>query len=167
MSNTHCTRCHRYMSVGGVHICGQPLLFTTLILLLAMTACADKDLEKVAKGLLALADGISITQTTVIEANNQGLIDEDTTRNILQVCVKITQAGQDASAVTRALSKLDDVSRTQVLEILKPVIMSVQDALDNGLLGIKNEQTKQKVRATLLTVQTTLNAIQLTLVGGA
>jgi hypothetical protein len=136
-----------------------------VILLLCLTACTDQQLEKVSKGLVATADGIGVVQTTVIEANKQLLVDDATTSQIMIVCMKVNQAGKDATAITRAISKLDNPSKSQLLAVLNPVIAAVQNALDNGLVPIKDPATQQKIRGALLAVQTALNAAQLALAG--
>ena len=140
--------------------------FAPLLLLMLCMSCDDSSLVKVSKGLLITAQSLSTLQTTVIEGNTQKLISDDTTRVILTLCVQINQAGKDATAVTKNLAKLENPSKVQIIGILKPVVTAVGNMLDNGLLGIKDEKTQQEVRLLLLTIQSTLNGIQLALATG-
>lgn len=138
---------------------------TALLLpLLLVLACTDSDLKKVANSLKITAESIGVVQSTVIEANRTGLMSEDDTRRVLELCVKVNKAGQDASAVTRNLAKLDSTDRTQVLAILKPIITAVADALKpGGLFGDSNSDAKRNIRNALLTIQTALNSVQIVL----
>jgi hypothetical protein len=133
------------------------------LLALALVACADDKLKKVAESLKITAESIGVVQSTVIEANKQKLVSDDDTRKILQVCIKVNQAGQEATAITRGLAKLNSTDRQSILKILSPVLLSVSRAIDNDLAGIKNDDTKQKVKVLLLTIQSSLNAAQIAL----
>lgn len=135
-----------------------------ILALALLTACEDNDLKKVADALKITAESIGIVQSTVIEANRTGLMSEDDARKVLQLCVKVTKAGQDASAVTRNLTKLQSTDKAQVLLILKPIITAVADELKpGGIFGDVDTDTKRSIRNALLTVQTTLNSVQIVL----
>jgi hypothetical protein len=149
----------------------RPQIFLILPLLLFLqlqNSCKDADLEKIRTGLQTTADAMATVQTTVITANQQGLLSTDDTRSILLVCKKIDQGGKQAALIAKAVSKLDDPTKLQLLGILNPVLDAVNESLTNGLLGIKNPQTYQKVQGALVTIQTTLTTIQslLTISGG-
>jgi hypothetical protein len=133
------------------------------VLALALVACQDATLKKVAESLKDTAESIGVIQATIIDANRQKLVSDDDTRKILQLCVKVNQAGQEATAITRGLAKLNSTDRQSILKILGPVLASVTRAIDNDLAGIKNEDTKQKVKMALLTIQSALNAAQIAL----
>jgi len=138
-------------------------LAAVLILALVFAACQDKDLETVANALNDTARGIGVFQSTVIDANAQGLLNDDTTRQLLQVSVRVNMAGQDAVAVTRDLVKLQPQDRTQLLNILKPLIDVLSQA-DSQLIGaIPDERARANVRSALLVVSTALNTAQLAL----
>jgi hypothetical protein len=52
-----------------------------------------------------------------------------------------------------------------VLNVLKPVLAAVNDAVASGTVGIKDSATKAKVQAVLVTIQTGLTAAQVILAG--
>lgn len=147
-----------------------------LILALALSASGfscqstgndpEAALASVAKGLDEAAHTIAIIQTTAINAESQHLLTEAQTRTLLEATTKANLAGHQAAAITRSISKLDPASRTNLLNILNPVIASVNELVANGTAGIKNEDTKQKIQLLLATLQATLNAVHLTLVTG-
>ena len=137
-----------------------------LVLCLACTSCADADLGKVGKALTITATAVGELQTIVLEANTQQLISDESTREILQLSIKVSQAGKEAVVITKAISKFTEPSKLQLLQVLTPVINSVNTLLDQGTLNIKNEATRTKVRGVLLSIQTSLSAVQLILVGG-
>jgi hypothetical protein len=131
-----------------------PLIFITSLL---FVGCSDPDLERVAKSLIAAKDAIGIAQTTVIQANAHGLMSNDSTRAVLELCVRASMAGKQATAVTKRISKLDPASQRQLIQILAPIVASFQSSVDSGLLGIKNDQTRIQVQVVLTAVQTALN----------
>lgn len=144
----------------------RPLPVILWLALLSMTACDGNDRAQVAKGLTITAKAISVVQTTVIQANKDGLINDDDTKDILLMAIRVNQAGQDCVALIRTLEEIGPADRQTLVQVLKPAIAAVQRALDNELLGVKNPETKQKVRGVILAVQTALNSIMLVIAGG-
>lgn len=141
----------------------KKLAIPILAIALTFSACTDNQLEQVAKSLLVAAKSIGIVQTTVIEANQQGLITDETTSLILAGCIKANQAGQQASAITRSISKLDPASRQQMIPMVQSALGAVSASLVIDLSSVKNEQTKQAVLTGLTTAQTALNLVLTTL----
>ena len=141
------------------------VLVPIFLFCLVLIGC-DSSLHKVSKGLDATATAIGTLQTTAISGFSSGLLDKPTTDIIINLCVKVNQAGKEAVAITRAISQLDQLDSTKILAILKPIISAVGDIVDNGLVGIKDEVLKTKIKGILVGIQTSLNAVQLTLNGG-
>jgi predicted trehalose synthase len=141
-------------------------LFLVLPILLLLLACGPPTVQQVAQGLNDLAKATSIAQTTIIEMNTQKLIDDDTTRMILEAFVKVNNGQKAAVAVTRQLVTIDQPTPAQLLGIIDPLTKIAQDLVDNGTIGIKNEEAKQRVRAVILTIQTTVNTLHLILSSG-
>ena len=137
-----------------------------LALLFFLVGCKDEDLAKVAKGLQITSEVIGQLQTAVIEANTQGLMSDDDVRIVLTACAKVNQAGWSATQLTKEIAKLTDPTRNELLDILKPVIREVAVLVQTGTVGIKNEQTKQKIQLILLSLESTLNSIQIILASG-
>jgi hypothetical protein len=141
--------------------------YALLLLLLFLTGCNDQDLAKVSKALVITQKTIGEVQTDVISANAQGLVSTETTRTVLELCNKVNLAGKEATALTRTLNQLDVTSKGQILEILKPVIAALGNSIDVGLVEIKDQVTRDKIRLALLTIQSALNSIQIIVAGGA
>jgi hypothetical protein len=142
-----------------------PLPF--LLMALLFVSCTDSDLNKVASALVVVAKTNGEIQTITISANNLKLLPEDNTRIILETCQKINLAGKEATDLTRTLNKLDNPSKAQILKILQPMIATVGSAVDKGLIGITDQATRDKIKLLLLSLQSTLNSIQLIIAGGA
>ena len=136
------------------------------LLAVMLTACQDASLEKIAKGLNEAAATAGILQTTVIESERIGLMTTDQARNILEGCVKVNEAGREAVAVTRRINALDPSTRTSLLAIVNPVITAVNNLVETGTVNITNPATKQKIQLLLLTLQTTLSAVHLSIAAG-
>lgn len=142
------------------------LLVLALPLLLFQSSCDDGDLEKISKALIVVANVQGEIQTAVITANSEKLISDDTTRSILEVCLKINTAGKEATEVTRTIAKMNATSKSQMLSILKPVISAIDNSIKTDLISISDQPTKDKIRLMLLSVQTTLNSVQIMISGG-
>jgi hypothetical protein len=142
----------------------QPLLSLLVVLvLLSNVACTDSQLTNLSKALNDVALGMGSLQTTVIAGNKAGAISDTDTETILRLCFRINAAGQEASKVTRSLTKLDAASASSVLAILKPVLDAVNESVASGTLGIKDPQVKSTVTSVLITIQTALNTAQVIL----
>ncbi len=138
-----------------------------VLLLALLPACTDSRLEKAAKGLLLTSKLVAELQTTVIQAEEQNLVSEETAADVMRLCVRINQAGEFASSILKTLEKLDEPSAEAIIAALRPVTASVGDAVNSGLLGVKNEATRDKVRLALLAIQSGLNSVALALaIGG-
>ena len=141
-------------------------LIPVIAFLTLMIACTDEQLATVSKSLLASAKSIGIVQTTVIQAEKQGTISEDSCRAILEVCVKANQAGLQAVEITRTISKLDPVSRQQMTPLVQAALSSIQANLMLDLTSVKNEQTRAAITSGLTTAQTLLTVALTTLQSG-
>jgi ABC-type proline/glycine betaine transport system permease subunit len=134
-----------------------------IALLTLMIACTDDQLATVSKSLLAAAKSIGIVQTTVIQAEKQGDISENTCRVILEGCVKANEAGLQAVAITKTISKLDPVSRQQMTPLVQAALSSIKADLMLDLTSVKNEQTRAAITSGLTTAQTLLTVALTTL----
>lgn len=142
------------------------LRITLVLPLLVLAACADATLQKVAKDLDIVAHTVGAVQTAVLDANRQMLFSDASTRAILESCLKVNLAGQQAVAYTRTISQLDAVSREQLIVIMRPAIYAAGNLVQNGTLGITDAPTQQKIQLLLSTLQATLNGIQIAIAGG-
>ncbi len=130
------------------------------VCLLLVTACADADLATVAQALNDAASGVGILQTAVLSAADQHLISVPVTRTFLTLATRINQAGKEAVAVTRQINALVPADRSNLLQILTPVIAAVANA---QTVLIDNPTAQQNIRAALLLIQTALNSAQIAL----
>ena len=140
-----------------------------LLFALLLSGCAAKTMEVVvertADALLLVAKGVGTSQTLVIEANRQGLMDDQLTKEVLEVCRDINLAGKEAVRAAQRILQLSPGERAQVLNTLIPVI----NALDAALLKvnlIKDQQTRTLVHTALSGLQATLSSVQLSLITG-
>ena len=127
-----------------------------ILLLLLASSCTDSDLATVSKSLLVAAKSIGTVQDTVIQAEKLGVIPTETTRTILEACVKANYAGQQASAITRSISKLDPASRAQMTPMVSAALQSINASLVIDLSGVKDDQTKLMITAGLGAAKTAL-----------
>ncbi len=126
----------------------------------AVTPAPVSPLTTVAKAVNDIATANSTITTTIIAANAQGLISNGDTQAILNICQQIAQADAQASLLIRGLSTLPAAQQTNVWAILKPVLATVNTSLQNGLLGVKDANTRATVSLALATLQAALTAVQ-------
>jgi hypothetical protein len=95
--------------------------------------------------------------------NEQKLLSDQATGEILQVCLKINAAGKQVDAVLRSVRQLDSDSRKNLIALLTPI----NQALDPGQLefiaGIKDPALKQKIDAAFILMRTTVASLQIVL----
>lgn len=134
-----------------------------LVLLCSLSACKDSALQKVSDALNITAKTVGTIQDTAIAANQQRLITDIQTQHLLEVTVQVSVAGKQAVALTRNISTLDAMDKASLIKILNPVITAVNTAVSNGTADIKDQKTKQDIQTLLLTLQASLNTINLTI----
>lgn len=134
-------------------------LGVTITLLLVLTACTDDSLKKVAISINDVSIEVAGLQSVVIETSKAKLMSDQTAVSVMQVCLKVTEADKQASAVTRAYTKLAPQDRTKLIEILDPIIAVVKDSIASGVvIQIQDAGTKQKVVGALQIIQVGLTA---------
>lgn len=138
-----------------------------LAMTLSLCACSDKRLRDIVVAADKVADTVAIIQKTAVDAETAGVLNRDQTRAIMQLSIQISQANNRAMDVARDLSKLDEPSRQQLLAILTPLISAVnKGVVDQNIVGIENQQTREAIRGALVAIQTSLNSINLILSAG-
>jgi hypothetical protein len=131
-----------------------------LLFPLFLVSCNDPMLTKVSKGLADYSVAIHGVETSVIQANQQGVLTVDQTRPIVQLLVKLNSAGQQASALTRNLTTLPAASKSQLVTITAPVITAIEQAISSGLFGIPDGAVKSNILLSLNAALLALNTIE-------
>lgn len=141
-----------------------------LLLAVLLTACPDDKLKQVADGLDKTVAALSAAQKTVISANTPSvpggpkLLSDEATIKIGEALININEAVIRGAETAETIAKLDTASREQLINILKPIIKTVEDLLlSPNITGIQNESTRTSIRIAIASVQTLLNEIQLSI----
>jgi len=135
------------------------LSFLVILLALFSFGCNDP-LKTTSKALSDTATAVGQLQTTVINANKQGLLSDADTSNILQICGKVNQAGLEASRITRSYTQLTPQNKADLGLIIDPLIIAVNDSLSNGLVTVKDPNTRQTIQLALTAIKTALVTVQ-------
>lgn len=135
----------------------------SLLLPLLLVSCTDNDLATVAKSLNAAAKSLSIFQSTIVTLNQSGKLSDPTTRSLMNVSLKINEAGVIASTQAKQIATLTPADRKNLLNILTPIIKAIDDAVLTDVIPIADPKTKQEVQLALMLVETDLNAARLAL----
>jgi|SRR5579859_3337064 len=139
-------------------------IWLLVLFLFVDVGCTDATLAKVSQALNDTQLAVGGLQSIVIVANKQGTMNDADTQKILSICAKVNSAGIQAVAITRGVSKLAPADRSNISNILTPVVTAVGDSLTS--LGITDPKISNDVRAALLAIQTGLTTAQLVLSGG-
>jgi hypothetical protein len=134
-----------------------------ILLLLALTSCSDSSLQKIAKSMLVVSKTIGQVQTDVIAANSSGLVSDQITGQILQVCIKVNVAGKQIDGVLRGINALDSQSRSSIIALLTPISMALDPVQLEFIAGIKDPATKQKIEGAFILARSAISSVQITL----
>lgn len=143
-----------------------PLYSALFGFLLVFPACRDSDLQQVAKSLVVVAQAVGTVQETAIEANKQGLLGVDDTAAVLDVCIRVSEAGREATAIAKSINALDQASRQRLLAVWQPIVAAVGKSPLLSQLAARAGPTAERLRASFTLLQTTVNSIQLVLASG-
>lgn len=135
-----------------------------IYLLLALTACSDKNLRDLVETSDKIAGTITFVQKAIVDAENANLVTRNQARATMLLSIQVSQGNNSAMDIARDLSKLDEVSRSQLLTVLTPVINAVNAGVnDQNILGIADPKTRDAIRGAFVAIQTSLNSINLIL----
>ena len=137
------------------------ILFMSLVLFL-QTACSDRDLKKASKSMLVLATAVGELQKDVIAANEEKLLSDQATGEILQICLKINAAGKEIDAV-RSARQMDSDSRRSLIAHLTPISQALDPSQLEFIAGINDPAMKQKIDAAFILMRTTVASLQIVL----
>lgn len=135
------------------------LSILALGLMLFTSACSDSTLKQIAKFESDLNAACSTTFTVVAAASTTTppLISTPDAAAIIAVLVQIETANRQAETATASISTLSAANQTNLLAILAPIQLAINNSVANGTLGIKDPATRQKVQLALVTIQTIVN----------
>lgn len=117
-------------------------------------------LAKVVQAETDIAAGVSAALQIIQQFYAAGTISKSDAQNISSVLATITNANAQAIALTKNLSTISATQALTLKTLEAPVIQALQTAVESGLVGIKDANTKAAVTAALSTILTTLEIIQ-------
>lgn len=153
-------------------------LLASLVLALALSGCGGNPtvptpvpvvqqtpLQRVTTALRQTEQSNLELSKAIISANNQGLISNNATGRIRDLSLRINLAGDKAEAITRNLATLPEGAKIDIWAVMKPVLQSVNESLQSGLIPITDANTRLTIQTLLTTIQGALGIIQVQ-VGG-
>ena len=136
-------------------------LSIVLLCCLALAACSTSALSTAAKIESAASLGCSTAFQIVSQAAASGLIAQADANAIVTKLIVIEQADQQAETATAAIAAAPTSTNStaaNILAIVQPIATAVNASVADGLVGIKDPATKQKVLLALTTAQTAIAA---------
>lgn len=113
----------------------------------------------VAQTLKLVATTLGQIQEIVIEANRRGQVSDASLREILEVTLKISQAGKEATALVRDAVKLK-AERPGMIQILKTLSQRIEVIASGPVANIQNAETRKKVEAAFALVNLSLSIVE-------
>ena len=130
------------------------LTIMLLTLCLTMSACTSPE-----KTLLVFGESVTQFQNNVILAQSQGMISEDNTRKVLDICDKANLAGAQVKQILDATGKLDPESKNRIIDIMAAVSNSLDPEKIDVILNIKDPATKQKISGSIVIVRSAISSV--------
>lgn len=127
-----------------------------LVLVGLLSACSSDALRTAALGLRGAAEANKTLAQTVITAAEQDLISEPDAEVILVSSRKVADAIIVSAELTKDYTEFDGQDVPTLRAALQPALDAVEGALDLGITGIQNPQTKSTVQAALGVVRLAL-----------
>jgi hypothetical protein len=135
-----------------------------LLALVLLTAC-DSELVKVGKGLAVTAESLEAFGNVIKESYAAKQITADEAKALAELNIKLNQGGIQVNSYVKTLAQIDPESKGKVIQYIKPWIPMFQEAIDKGLIGIKNPTVVERCKLILQSAQTTLTILTATLEG--
>lgn len=147
----------------------RKLLFIPLALVAMAAACEDSDIQKVATALNTATKTVGGVQDGVIAAHDtlgEEVFSKADADALVEICKEVQMAIVLANNLTREFSELPPGGRDQVLEILIPVIETLEGAVTTEKLAlIANDDLRAAVALGFRTALGFMQTAQLILEG--
>lgn len=139
------------------------LLSSILIFSFALfiQGCKDQQIQTLAKTVRAVAEANNQLQKDAVALNTAGSLTVDETRTIMEVVIKIAKADEEANQLIIPLSKLETVSKQQILLVMQPIIKAVDNLIAQDVIKISNPDAKVKIQMMLSSIRSSLDVVYL------
>jgi hypothetical protein len=140
------------------------LLLSSILLFsfaLFLQGCKDQQIQTLAKTVRAVAEANNQLQKDSEALHAVGSLTTDETRTIMEVVIKIAKADEEANQLIIPLSKLETVSKQQILMVMQPVITAVDNLIAQDVIKISNPDAKVKIQMILSSIRSSLDVVYL------
>ena len=139
-----------------------PALTIQVVLLLTagMVACEKKVTRKLLRYNSAVVEATTELQFQAIDAYAQQEIGVDEARGIVTGTTQVLQVSRELNETLALIEQWTPDNRGQVFALITQLADSVRQLNQDGVLRIKNEQTKVALNKTLLVIEAALAAMR-------
>lgn len=132
------------------------------LVIAASIACKDDSIRKAARASddMAVTVGLAIDTKRALATSVPPLITSQEEIALTLGLQKVNTAVRAFHTEVSRLSKVDPASKGQLLALFSNITQSVSELNNQGVLGIKNEQSKIKLQTVLATLNTAIATIQ-------
>jgi hypothetical protein len=134
---------------------------------LLFLACKDDSLKKAARASDDMAQTISAAIETKRALAQNGFIDPKEELQLTLTLKKVNDIAIQFNKQARAIGKLDSVNRKNLMVVFRQLSQSINELSQQGVLSIKNENSKAQLAAILGGLDISLKVIEAALEGGS
>jgi len=124
-----------------------------VMLMAAMAACSDNALRNAANAIKSVRVANDGMVALVMSEADAGRITIPDARAILLVGDKVYIAVIESAKLTKEYTTFDSSARPKLQQVLRPALTAMTDALDTGLVPIKDANLRSRIRTILLEIQ--------------
>ena len=123
-----------------------------------MMACKDEQVKTLAKTTRAVYDSCEVIYEDVVAMSLAGRITKDQETAILTALKKILIADKAANAMVEPLVNLDPKTKVDLLRLMDPVLVIIDDVVHTDLVNIKDEAVRNKISTALAGIRLSIQA---------
>jgi hypothetical protein len=145
------------------------LIAIVFSLITSQLACKDSQIQKAAKATddMAVTISLAIDAKRALALTMPPLISPEEEVTVTLALQKVNAAVGAFRIQAMGISKLDPNSKAKLLPLFQGISESITDLNNQGLLGIKNPEAKNKLTLILGGLAASLAIVQSVLMGGA
>jgi hypothetical protein len=128
---------------------------------LLVAGCTDSELARINKSMLIYSTAVNELQKNIIAANQAKLIDDEKTGQIVLICKRAAEAGNQADAILKNLTELTSGQRRSLVDLLTPIGAALDPDRIAFIANIADLDKKQKIEGSIILVRSSISSIQI------
>jgi len=135
-----------------------PVIVFALAMAGSNYSCKDSNLKTLAKTCRSVIASCDVLTDDVIALNESGKITRDQQDAILIGLQKIVISAGAANAMIEPLVLLDPKTKVDLLQLVDPILIIIDDVIKEDLVNIHDEAVREKITVTLSGIRLSVQA---------